>query len=181
MTISAKKITALVCALSLFAGLAGCGRTVLTGGDSASATTSGGKVSVSSAADGKFSLFYDKGQSMNPLKTSDTNNQLVCALVYENMVEVDGSFSVTPGVVSKYESSDGVNWALTVDTSHMFSDGSAVSAGDVAFSLRTAINSARFENRFSGWITAISSSDGVVNVTLSRANMLFPRFSPCRW
>ena len=175
MTISAKKLTALICALSMTALCAGCGRQVLTGGSS-SGQDSSAQESVSSASDGKFSLFYDKGQSMNPMRTSDQNNQLICGLVYENMVELDGNFSVTDKVVSKCESTDGVKWKLTVASGHVFSDGSQVSAKDVAYSLRAAINNARFESRFNGWISAISSAEGEVDVTLSRANFLFPSF-----
>ncbi|HNX99993.1 MAG TPA: ABC transporter substrate-binding protein [Oscillospiraceae bacterium] len=175
MAISAKKLTAAVCALSLLAGVCGCGRTVLTGdGSQAQPRTSDSAQSVSSASDGKFSLFYDSGESMNPMKTQDVNNQLVCSLAYENMVEVDGSFKVSPKVLSEWSTDDGINWVLKVAEGHTFSDGSAVSAADVAYSLRLAINGARFENRFDGWLSAISTQDGEVLVELTRANYLFP-------
>ena len=75
MAISAKKLTAAVCALSLLAGVCGCGRTVLTGdGSQAQPRTSDSAQSVSSASDGKFSLFYDSGESMGwwPLSTDKT-------------------------------------------------------------------------------------------------------------
>lgn len=110
---------------------------------------------------------------MNPMKTQDLNNQLVCSLVYESMVEVDGSFNVSPGVVGQWTTTDGIKWELKVAEGHVFSDGSAVSAADVAYSLRLAINSARYENRFNGWLSEISSKDGSVSVTLTHANRLF--------
>ena len=176
MSISAKKLTAFICALALVLGGSGCGRQVLTGSGSAKTSSSAtdGEKSASSAADGKFSLFYDKGESMNPMKTQDLNNQLVCSLVYENMVEVDGSFSISPGVVGEWTTTDGIKWELKVAKGHIFSDGSAVSAADVAYSLRLAINSKRYENRFNGWLSEISSKDGSVSVTLTRANRFFP-------
>ncbi len=174
MAISAKKLTAFICVLALVLGGSGCGRQVLTGDGSQTAGDSAdGTQSISSASDGKFSVYYDKGQSMNPYKTQDMNNQLVCSLVCENMVEVDGSFNVLPKIVSEWSSENGVDWVLKIAQGHVFSDGSAVSAQDVAYSLRLAINSPRYENRFDGWISAISTKDGSVLVTLNRANMLF--------
>lgn len=172
----AKKITALICAAALTMALCGCGRTVVTGDGTTEGKNDGGSVSAAAASDGKFSLFYDGSYSLNPMKATDDNNQLVCGLIYENMVTVNNAFTLQAGVVTKWESTDGKTWTFTVDPgAHTFSNGTSVTAKDAAYSLRCAINNQRFENRFSGRIAAIEAvDDATFTVTLNKAESQFP-------
>lgn len=180
MDFSLKKFVALLCLAALVFSLCGCGREVLTGDGGAGGKPSGGtqtgtEIGKTGVSDGKFSLFYNPSASMNPVVTGDINNQLVCGLIFENMVTVDNSFAVIPGVVTGWSTADGINWDFTVDTERKFSDGTAVTAGDVANSLRLAINNSRYEGRFDGWLNAIyAADDKTMKVALTRANRTFP-------
>jgi len=177
MSDTAKKLIACMCVCAMLAALCACGRQVVTGtGTGTSDNTASDTGSTAAAAgDGKFSLFYESGYSLNPMKTTNSDNQLVCSLIYENMVTVDNSFNLQAGMIIKWASDDGIHWTFDTDTTHVFSDGSKVTARDVAYSLRCAINNARYENRFNGWIAAISADDDdTFSVTLNKENTQFP-------
>jgi len=174
MSYPAKKLTALACALVMLLSFCGCGRQVVTGSGS-TAASGDSSAAVQTVGDGKFSLFYNSQASLNPMKANDANNQLVCGLVYENMLDVDNGFELQPGIVTKWTSDDGIKWTFDIDANHVFSDGNKVKARDLAYSLRTAINTARYENRFDGWIAAISAvDDDTFAVTLNKADTQFP-------
>ena len=55
-------------------------------------TSAGKELGQTVAADDIFTLSMARATTMNPLIATNTNNQLVCCLVYEKIVEVDNSF-----------------------------------------------------------------------------------------
>jgi ABC-type transport system substrate-binding protein len=109
MSYPARKLTALACAMTMLLSFCGCGRQVVTGSGS-TAASGDSSAAVQTVGDGKFSLFYNSQASLNPMKANDANNQLVCGLVYENMLDVDNGFELQPGIVTKWTSDDGIKW-----------------------------------------------------------------------
>lgn len=136
--------------------------------------SSGGKDIVrSAAADDVFSLNSNSNYSLNPLIATNHSNQLVCNLVYENMVELDNSFNVIPNIITGWEcSEDAKLWTLKLDTTHTFHDGTAVTGKDLRYSLDRAITADRFSGRFSSYKGA-SYTDDTLQVSLGIGDAQF--------
>ena len=171
-----KKFTALLLALLCILPAAGCGGSVDVGGsDDIGDVDPGPEPVQTSAADGVFSLNSNSDYSFNPLIATNTSNQLICCLVYENMLELDSKYNVLPNIITAWEPSNGgQTWTFTVGTKRTFHDGTQMTAEDVAYSLKCAVNSDRFKKRFS-YVYGVSAIDDTVVVNLGKQNMMFPR------
>lgn len=146
-----KRIFALLLASAMVFSLAACGETAAepeaTPDPSAdgAATVSGQTLTFGDAADDVFSLSLDYEESLNPIKTQSTLNQLVDCLVYDRLFEVDENFNVTSRILSdwyysKNEDSAGV-WVLKVKEGIQMHDGSTLTAQDVAYSVSCVFSS----------------------------------------
>ncbi len=168
------RFIALVLALLMSLPLAACGTADDDKDDYVKGQSAGvDKTAQTVAADDVFTLNCNKSYSMNPLIATNTNNQLVCSLVYENIVEVDNSFEVQPNVVSEWSSEDGSSWTLKVASGHTFHNGAALTATDVAYTIQIAMRNDRFKSRLS-CVSGCSASDSeTVVVNLSKKNMQF--------
>lgn len=172
----AKKITALLCALLLLLGLSACG----LGGNSGEEdmipeSTEGKDIVRSAAADDIFTLNCNRSYSLNPMIATNHSNQLICHLVYENMVELDNNFNVIPKVISSWEcTDDGKIWTLYMDTENTryFSDGTPVMGKDLRYSLERAVFGDRFTGRFSSF-RGVSFWDDKIQVTLGIGDKQF--------
>ena len=146
-----KKIFALLLAAAMVFSLAACGETAAEpeatpdpAADGA-ATVSGQTLTFGDAADNVFSLSLDYEESLNPIKTQSTLNQLVDCLVYDRLFEIDENFNVTSRILSdwyysKNEDSAGV-WVLKVKDGIQMHDGSTLTAADVAYSVSCVFSS----------------------------------------
>ncbi|MGI5976236.1 MAG: ABC transporter substrate-binding protein [Candidatus Limivicinus sp.] len=136
-------------------------------------STGGKDVERSEAADEIFSLNCNPDFSFNPLVATNHSNQLVCCLVYENMIELDNDFSVIKNVIVDWDySEDYTSWIFTIDPAHTFHDGSPVTCKDLRYSLERAINSDRYKGRFSS-VLGVSYSDTEMYVTLGIGDSQF--------
>ena len=152
-----RKIFALLLAAATLFSLAACGEaaagpeaTPEPAPDDGAATVSGQTLTVGDAADSVFSLSLDYEESLNPVKTQSTLNQLVDCLVYDRLFEVDENFNVTSRVLSdwyysKNEDSAGV-WVLRVKDGIQMHDGSTLTAQDVAYSVSCIFTSEKHKN-----------------------------------
>ena len=115
-------------------------------------STKGKDVERSKAADNVFSLNCNDDYSFNPIVATNRSNQLVCSLVYENMVELDNNFNVIPNVLDEGKpNEDATYWTFTISEGHYFHDGTPVTGKDIRYSLDRAINSDRFRGRFASY------------------------------
>lgn len=170
---SLKRITAVLMALVMLLGCSACGTSSGADDNSIPESTGGKDIEKTKAADNVLSLNSNKNYSLNPLVATNHSNQLVCSLVYENMVEVDNSFEVIPGVIGEwYCSSDGFTWEFYVAEGHTFHDGSAVTGRDLRFSLEKALNNDRYSGRFAA-VQGISFDDTKMIVYLGIADTQF--------
>ena len=152
-----RKIFALLLAAAMLFSLAACGEaaagpeaTPEPAPDDGAATVSGQTLTFGDAADSVFSLSLDYEESLNPVKTQSTLNQLVDCLVYDRLFEVDENFNVTSRVLSdwyysKNEDSAGV-WVLRVKDGIQMHDGSTLTAQDVAYSVSCIFTSEKHKN-----------------------------------
>lgn len=170
-----KRYIALLLVLLTVFSLAACGTADEDEDDYVKGVSAGKELGQTVAADDVFTLNCNKSYSMNPLIATNTNNQLVCWFVYENMVEVDNSFNVIPNVITEWSTSDGgSHWSFKVASGHTFHNGAALTATDVAYSIQCAMRTDRFKARLS-YVAGCSAYDSeTVVVNLTKSNMMFP-------
>ena len=147
-----KRLLSLLLAAGMLLSLTGCGRKQDTG-DEIPESTGGKDVVRAAAADRIFSLNSNQKYSLNPLIATNHANQLICDLVFENMVELDDNFEVIPNLITEWRYTDdvGKTWEFTVAEGHEFHDGTPVTARDLSYTLNVCINADRFKGRFASF------------------------------
>ena len=95
-----KKTAALLLAAALLFVSTGCGARSVDQYSLVPESTGGKDVEPAPAADNVISLNYNRKYSLNPIIATNHSNQLVCHLVYENMVELDNNFEVIPNIIT---------------------------------------------------------------------------------
>ncbi len=168
-----RKITALILALLMSLPFGACGMSGPVD-DYVDGKSAGKDLGQTAAADSVFTINCNKSYSLNPLIATNTNNQLVCNLVYENMLELDNNYNVIPNIITSWETTDGQRWVFHVDTERYFHDGSKMTAFDLAYSMTCAVNSDRYKGRFSYVYGSSAYDDSTFVVTLGKQNMMFP-------
>ena len=161
-----KRMFILLLAAAMLLTLTGCAGTGLNLNEVPEST--GGKdVERSVGLDQVFSLNSNPRYSFNPMVATNHANQLICDLVYENMVELDGNFEVIPNVILDWKcNDDGTLWTFTIDTERYFSDGSPVTPSDLCYSMGMCINADRFKGRFASYQGASPAGDDQFQVAL---------------
>lgn len=170
-----KKAIIFVCAAAMAVSIGGCQSTTTINTDKIPESTGGKDVVRAEAADNVFSLNSNSKYSFNPIIATNHANQLVCALVYENMVEVDNNFEVIPNIISEWEcTEDGCIWTMYLDKEnpHYFSDGTQVTGRDLRYSLERAVFADRFTGRFSSF-QGVSFWEDKIQVTLGIGDKQF--------
>ena len=141
-----KRLCVLLAAVMVLGLLSACGRTETDEEDNNDIelddTLSGEALTAGAAADKVFSLAVDLGerQTLNPIRTRSTLNQLVDNLVYDRLFEVDANFNVTSRILDDWYYSNGM-WVLTVRKDIQMHDGSMLSPADIAYSISRIFNS----------------------------------------
>lgn len=119
-----------------------------------------------------FALAWHQGQTLDPITCADGIQRYVASLLYEPLFELDGTFQPQSCLCDNYTiSEDGLTWTLHIRSGVTFSDGTQLSAADVAACLRRAMASQRYGARLSAIqsVTANSREEQVV-VRLSQPN-----------
>ena len=161
-----KKIALLLLIAAMLLSLGGCAGTKINWNEVPD-STGGRDVERSVGLDKVFSLNSNPRYSFNPMVATNRANQLICDLVYENMVEIDNSFEVIPNVILDWKcNDDGTLWTFTIDTERKFSDGDPVTPSDLCYSIGMCINADRFKGRFSSYQGASPAGDDTFQVAL---------------
>ena len=148
--------------------LCGCeGYTPAITMDTIPESTGGKDIEPALGEDNVFSLNSNSNYSFNPLIATNHSNQLVCCLVYENMLEIDENFNVIKNVIIDWKHNDDCTyWEFELDTSHTFHDGTPVTGADLRYSLERAVSAQqRYRGRFSSFQGA-SYEENKLYVTL---------------
>lgn len=168
MSKTIKKNLSLLLVLAMSLSLCACGRR-RDQGDGIPESTGGKDVVRAEAADKVFTLNSNSKYSFNPLIATSHANQLICDLVFEDMVELDENFEIIEGagLIREWEcDEEGKVWNFTIATDHVFHDGSPVTAKDLSYSLNLSINADRFKGRFASFQGASYWGDDKLTVTL---------------
>ena len=114
-----------------------------------------------------FTLPYVSGETLDPLTTTDTVQQTVGQLLYEGLFALNEQFEPEPVLADAYTyDSESRTWTITLRSGVMFSDGSMLTAQDVAASLARAKSSPRYGARLR-CVNSVTAWDGAVVITLS--------------
>lgn len=158
-------------ALALCLLLSGCGAGSAA---EAEAPAESAPVETSSAAEVEntpFTLPYYPSAELHPMTGNNRTNLVVTSLMYETMFVLGQSFTPSPGVCSLSSiSEDGLQWTLAVEAGHTFSDGTPVTADDVAASLNLARQTGSLYAARLSSIQSVRAQDGRVLITLSAPN-----------
>ena len=129
---------------------------------------------TASAALSSFSLPYINGETWNPMDCSDGTQQVLGSLLYEGLFVLDRSFAVQNVLCDSYTASaDFMSYTFNIRSGVTFSDGSTLSASDVASAIKSAMSSARYSARLSS-ISSVSTGNGTVTIALNTANNDLP-------
>lgn len=121
-----------------------------------------------------FSMPYLEGQPLDPLTCPDGMQQVVSSLLYEGLFQLDPQFEPQPLLCASYTyDTASLTYVLTLRSDVVFSDGSPLTAADVKATLNAAKSSVRYGARLAD-VKSISTGDGTVTLTLSRANSALP-------
>jgi peptide/nickel transport system substrate-binding protein len=122
----------------------------------------------------ELSLAYYKSATLDPITCSENVQLEVSELLYEPLYRLDDSFSPTP-VLCQSASWDetGTVCTLNLRQNVRFSDGSDLTAQDVAATLLRAAQSDRYGYRLRNMVSAAANKDGQVVVTLTSPNTGF--------
>ena len=122
----------------------------------------------------EIDLPYYPLRSMNPYECTDYVNRAVLGLLYQSLFAVDESGAVSPVLCKNYKVSRDMKTYTFYPESATFSDGSVLTAEDVAQSLNAALSSSYYEGRF-GYVSAVRvTDDGGVTVQLKTPYENFP-------
>ncbi len=170
-----KKLLSLLLAAAMLL-LSACGPSPALSGDGVPESTKGKDVTRFAAADNVFSLNCNDNYSFNPVLATNHSNQLVCNLVYENMVELDNEFRVVPNVLDEGLPNDTATyWTFNIEPGHVFHDGSPVTGADIRYSLERAVAT---QDRFAGRFASYQGSgydEGHFYVTLGIGDTQFAK------
>ena len=123
-----------------------------------------------------FGLAYVPEYGFNPYDCVCITNRPVLSLVYESLFVLNNSYQPEPVLCERFAvSEDGKNYLVTLCEGVTFSDGSALTAGDVVASLNAARDSAFYGSRFSN-VEAFSARDErTLEISLSQAYENLPQ------
>ena len=121
-----------------------------------------------------LTLPYVSGETLDPVTATDTVQQTVGALLYEGLFALDQQFQPQPVLADSWEyDSQRLVWTIRIRADALFSDGSAVTAQDVAATLERARTSARYAQRLED-VTGVAARNGAVMIWLSRPLSTMP-------
>ncbi len=150
-----KRMLALLLALAVMAGLiSGCANKI----DNSAYVATGdailmeGEESVPNENEKdsqSLTLAYYPNRSLNPLFGSDYTNRVLMSLMYQGLFAVDNKKNPTPILCSSYRvSADTRTWVFYVENNATFSDGTKVTAEDVAATYAKAKENDYYKHRF---------------------------------
>jgi len=140
-----------------------------------SSSSSDSSAAESVALPEALSLPYYPSQTLDPVTCADGIQQTIAALLYEGLFELDETFAPQNLLCasSTYDAAT-LTWTFTLRSGVLFSDGTALTAGDVAATLNRARSSPRYQSRLSGIASVSAAGSGTVTVVLTATNTQLP-------
>ncbi len=120
-----------------------------------------------SGTEQQFSLAYYADQGLNPYEVSGHTNRAMFGLLYQGLFSVDRNYQTVPILCKSYTVSKDMKTYVFYPEAATFSDGSTLTAQDVAASLLKAKGSTVYKGRLGAVSSVTVQEDGGVAVKLS--------------
>ena len=121
-----------------------------------------------------FTLPYFSNQTLDPITCPDGAQLTLGALLYEGLFALDEQFSVQNVLARSYSyDADTFTYTIKVRSDIRFSDGSRLSAYDVADTLQRARSSERYRARLAMVNSLYAEDSDTVSISLSQDNRCF--------
>lgn len=114
-------------------------------------------------------LPYAEGDSLNPYKAETLMNENICHLIYEGLYKPDESYSPIE-ILGHDGEIQGTYVSVDVKDEAQFSDGSKVSASDVAYSFNLAKDCEYYSELLSGFSSVTVMDNNTVKFALSNSD-----------
>lgn len=131
-------------------------------GDALDSTNAATKPTDQGTATQELSLVYDPGEPLNPFQCVDNTNRVLFSLVYQGLFTVDRNYNVYPILCDTYNVSADMKTYTFHLCDALFSDGTKVTAADVAASLNAAKESPWYGGRLQHAHSIAGYGDAVV-------------------
>lgn len=165
----AKRIVAMLIAISIAAfALTGC-----SGKANDETTTSPAVIEKEAVIpeDGTtFKLSYTQSDSLDPLKCTTLNNQVLSQLVFEPLFKLDENFKASLNIASSYEYTGSETLKVGITLGIKYSNGDSLMASDVVSSFNAAKESPFWGNSLAGIKSCSKTSDSEITFYLAYPN-----------
>ncbi len=160
-----KRIFSLIMALTMLC-LSACG------GDDKPQNVASGTASGLTETLESISLFYNANDSLDPYKAESKYNRQIGSLMFDPLVKLDSAFQ-PQYILAKDITFNGKECTVTLKSVY-FTDGTAVTAEDVVFSLKKALESQYtvYKQQLST-VKSYKAEDGKVIISLTKADPYF--------
>lgn len=102
--------------------------------------------------------------TLDPQASFDDVSAVILVNIFETLVRFDNDFRLSPGLAQRWINPDDRTWRFFLDGRARFSDGSALTAGDVKFSIERLKGLAG--SQLSGFVRHVTSVDAVDELTV---------------
>ena len=134
-----KKITAVLCII-LFA-VTGCSKNAQTRTVEGEITGQGASIDTETDNEDYLTLSSNMAKTLNPLVNSDETVDAALSLLYEKLIVIDAQGKAQPNIADSWTfDDDGSTVYINLKNNVCFSDGTRLTAYDVAYSLKTIDN-----------------------------------------
>ena len=124
---------------------------------------------------GRFTLRYDSKTTLNPITALNRDNILLSSLMYESLFILDGALEPEQVLCSEWATEDNIVYYLEILPGVPMTNGTFLTADDVAYTLKQAMQRGRYVNRLSGVSSVSAENELSVKITLRAPNSRFTR------
>ena len=170
-----RRTAALLLAVCMVLLLSACNK----GGETSPKAEPDNRKPAGVSADTDLILPYSREEGVNPFSATSLMNEAIMPLLYDGLYTIDASYEPTMSLVESVVE-NGTTVMLTVDSNRRFSDGSAITADDIAYSFRKAKDSVYYSSMLDTISEAIAEGTTTISFKLTKpnkfiaANLTFP-------
>ena len=99
---------------------------------------------LKSNSDGRLTLVYAPGSSLNPYSSDSEFNLQLSGLMYESLFSLDENFNVQQVLCKSYTTADGINYTFELKPGIKFWNGADFNAYDAVYSINRAKSSDKY-------------------------------------